>query len=182
MKKILLGIAVSSLLVTPVLAADTGIYVTGAGGAMRNMPLLNNAWSYSVLAGYRFLPNISAEAGYTSLAANTNQIGGLPNGASATVSLNGYELAGVYDYPLMSQLSVYGRGGFASMTISSDVTVAGNTTATSASESGLLFGAGVKYKVSNSFNVQAGFNAYFLSNNSGSDVPVTVSVATTYRF
>ena len=141
MKKILLGVALSALTATPVLAADNGGYVTGVLGAS-NEQNLNTAISYGVLVGYKFKTAISAEAGYLSLANNASLSSPPLGGGAATASISGYELAGVYDYPLSSQISIFGRAGYAKM----NVVINANGGSTSAAESGFLLGAGMKFK------------------------------------
>ncbi len=178
MKKILLAIALSSWIASPVLASDIGGYVTGMFG-MNSEQNLNTAMSYGVLAGYKFQPAISAEVGYVTLANNANLIIAQQGAVGSTsASISGYEIAGVYDYPLANQISIFGRAGYAKM----NIIVNGNGGSTSAAESGLLLGAGVKYMLSNSYSVQAGLNSYYLSNNSGSDNPINLYLSGTYNF
>jgi len=181
MKKILLGVALFALAVPPVLAADSGGYVTGLLGYATNEQDLNTSMSSGLLLGYRFPNAISAEVGYTSLYNNAS-LKGLPQNASGSATISGTEITGVYDFPYSSQVSFFGRAGYAVMSVSANITSGTLSTSTSATESGLLFGAGVKYKIDSSFGLQAGLNSYYLSNNSGSDNPINWYVAASIFF
>lgn len=180
MKKILLGVALFALSVPPVLAADAGGYVTGSLGWTAQQDI-NTSMSNCLLVGYRFSNAISAEVGYISLVNNAGMTA-VPQNASGTASKSGTEIAGVFDRPLNNQMSVFGRAGYAAISESANIASRGIASSTSATESGLLVGVGVKYKLDASFGIQAGVNSYYLSNNSGSDNPINLYVAGTIFF
>lgn len=182
MKKNLLAVALLSAVSASAFAADDGVYVSAALGMTSNIADVDRGMSYSALAGYQFDKNWSVEGGYVSLINKAN-VKNLGAGVTGKASLSGGEIAGIYNYPLSSQFSVFGRLGYASMTAKAEASSGGITLSSSSNLSGLVAGLGVQYKATEQLGIRAGFNRYNLKNSgSTGETPNNFYAAAVFKF
>ena len=123
--------------------------------------------SYGVHAGFQFTDWFAIELGYTDFGSATERFNIRPDvvfivapNDTQTVDAKGVSLAGVFSYGLGANFSVFGVLGITAMEY--DATLSGGFSEitgsllkkNSFSDQGLLYGVGVKYALSQSFNLR----------------------------
>jgi len=127
--------------------------------------------SYSVLFGFHINKNFAYEVGYVSLFSNANI-----SNVTTKETLKGIEVAGVGQYPLNEQFSVFGRLGYANMDPScSPGPLVENLV-------GFVYGVGAQYDISKQINVRAGYNIYNLSSHTADSIVNNAYASVLYNF
>ena len=154
MKKIVAAVLLSAV-AGSAFAADQGIYVGATLGSGK--PGLNSTagmnktseFVYGGLVGYKFSRNLAAEASFTGIGKVTDLVGNTAKGDAFTLSAVG-------TLPVTSSFDLYGKLGFSSSkTTSASAAIGAGTTRT-----GLSYGIGGQYNVSNSVGVRFGWDSY----------------------
>jgi OmpA-OmpF porin, OOP family len=166
-------LASAYLVVTPVLAQDTGFYLgakvgqSKLKGACDPTPGItltscddkDTAWG--VFAGYQVNRYFGVETGWTDLgeASASAPVLGFP--VNVSVSAKGWELVGVGSIPLSEQFSAYAKAGAYRWRVKGNVAVAGIGSA-SVSESGtdFTYGLGLRFDFTKSLGARLEWQRY----------------------
>ena len=160
---LVVGVLLTSLL-TGTANAQSNAYVLGAIGntnADASFGFLNrlddDGSSFKLGVGYAFTPNVAVEAAYQDFGSHDGETDCPPGFAclvipvSARADLTGISVAVVGSLPLSDMLSAYGKVGF----ISWDVEFEGFSSAFDTSGEDLLYGAGLKLSLNDSWKLFA---------------------------
>jgi len=135
----------------PAAAQDTGAYVGASIGMAKARQVCANATNcdedetaYKAFGGYQFHKNLAAEAGF--------QYFGMFGRDSQGISTTALDATLVGSWPVMNQLSVYGKAGlyFASM----------KSKPLSEDNTGIVYGAGVEYALSRELGLRGEWQRY----------------------
>ena len=183
MKKNLLVIALLSALTAPAFAEDMYASIGLGSSAIPDdgSGITASGLSYSLLFGYKINKNFAAEVGYTSLLSSAT-MNGLSAGATGSVTANGFEIAGIGSYPINDQFSVFYRLGYASMSVTPNVSAPGYTNNTSQTNAGLVYGPGIQYDINKQIGVRVGYNIYNLPGSNGDVIINQPYVSASYGF
>jgi len=126
--------------------ADTGWYV-GASIGQSDLDIdKDTAWKFSL--GYQLNRNLSVELGYTNL--------GEVSEGGVDVEATGWEVIGLYKFPVANQLSIYGLAGIAM--VEAEASFLGVTVSDDSTE--LTFGVGAQYDFSRNMGLRAQWQRY----------------------
>src|SRR5688500_12799832 len=114
--------------------ADTGWYVGASIGQSDRDIDKDTAWKFSL--GYQLNRNLSVELGYTNL--------GEVSAGGVDVEATGWEVIGLYKFPVANQFSIYGLAGIAM--VEAEARFLGGTVSDDSTE--LTFGVGAHYDFS----------------------------------
>jgi hypothetical protein len=135
-------------------AAPSHLYV-GANGGQAHWRMCPTAatcddlnGTLSVFAGYRINPIFSAEVAFRNY--------GEAKTSNATIKGKGWEVVGVAEWPVVGDLSVYGKLGLFQATIKGDGALLGNKETTV----GPTYGLGLQLDVSKAVALRAEWQAY----------------------
>lgn len=154
MKKIAAVVLLSTVVATPVFAADEGFYAgfnvgrTTSNVTVTGAATANKATVAGILAGYQYNKNLAIEVEYTG-AGKFNSPGNL------TGKTDALSLSAVGIMPMSDAFSVYGKLGLARTT-----TTATAAAATGKSRTGLTYGLGLQYNVTPAVGIRAGYDRY----------------------
>jgi len=202
MKKTLAVAFLLALWSFPAWSQDTGVYLGASIGQADYRDACGDVnvsgcdktdTSWRVFAGYHFSRYFAAELGYADLGGpKLNGVATFPSGSSAPVSastdVTAWDLSAIGSFPVTDRLSAYGRGGIyrAEVDASGTVTINGvpsGTSSFSGSNTGAIFGIGLKYQFLRGLAVRAEWHRYFEVKGDGADVDIDVlSVGLLYRF
>ena len=157
MKKTYTGLALSITLAMSATAANAEMPIdsASAGVAMQSITGLDNGIAL-VLNAEKKLANVNEKfsvEGEFSYSISPASIGdsALVSSEISIMSLAGY---GVYSHSINSQLSVHGRIGLLYESVSAEVCITGNCGTGDATDTGLSYGAGVKYNINDKMAVR----------------------------
>lgn len=126
--------------------ADTGWYV-GASIGQSDLDIdKDTAWKFSL--GYQMNRNLSVELGYTNL--------GEVSAGGVDVEATGWEVIGLYKFPVGNQFSIYGLAGIAM--VEAEASFLGVTVSDDSTE--LTFGVGAQYDFSRNMGLRAQWQRY----------------------
>ena len=127
--------------------------------------------SYSLLFGFHINKNFAYEVGYTSLFSSASVAN-----AATKKTLRGIEVAGVGNYPVDEQFSIFARLGYANMDPSySSGPVVENLV-------GFDYGLGAQYDINQKISVRAGYNIYNFTSHSGDSIVNNTYASVQYNF
>lgn len=180
MKKIAIGLLLSTAISAPAFAADAGTaYISADYGSwsMANAGSFSNPNAITLSGGYHFTPNIGIEAGYAAVGDSTvNYIGG-----SMTYSQSALKVAAVGTYPITSQFDIFGKVGVDSISGKLDAFPSSQSTSTT----NLMYGIGGQYNINRQFGVRLQYESLGKTKADpaapGSDVKST-SIGVVYNF
>jgi OOP family OmpA-OmpF porin len=206
MKKITLAVLVvaGSLSASTAFAADQGLYILGgvgrttggdggqssvdnaltSAGASGFSSNMDTPTLYKLQAGYQLNKNLAVEGGYlgSNNASYSASGGNLPGTVNSSASISGWNVTGVGILPLNDKFSLLGKLGVADMKESATAQGGGFSASTSGSKSGLTYGVGVKYDLTNALFVRADLDSYDIGNSNTSSRSTVGMVDIGYRF
>jgi len=187
-KYLLAGLFVASLGSTSIATAGAGDTYAGIslGNASSDLSGLDidDTIGWKVFGGYALNDVLAIEGGYTSLGDADWTLPGfaLPPGVSTSIETTGFEIAAVGNFPLNSQLSLFGKVGLFAW----DVEISASSPSGSASDSttgtDVFFGFGGQYEISGNLAVRASWERYAMEDD-GEDLDIDfLSVSAVFGF
>ena len=126
----------------------------------------------SVFAGYRINPIFSAEVAFRNY--------GMVHASTASVRGKGWEIDGLASWPLIEQLSIFGKLGIKRAVVKGDGTLSG----TSETNYGPTYGLGLQFEINKNISLRGEWQAY--PGIGGSSLPKgdldTLSVGALWHF
>ena len=178
MKKIASALLLSAAISAPAFAADVGTFYGAIDYGTWSMSPSGGSdpGAFSISGGYRFMPNVAVEVGYSMVGDITF------SGTSLTYAQSAFKGAAVGTYAINNQFDVFGKLGLAM--VSGELSCTGCTTS-SATTSSLMYGIGGQYNISKEVGVRLQYESLGKSKGSSSatgvDVAVT-SIGVVYNF
>lgn len=165
MKKNILALTVLSTLSFFAYADESHLYAGASLGSASGATTaigskVAGGMSYSGFVGNKISPNVSAEGGYTALLNSAQD-----SSSQDKYSISGIEFSGLYSIPVQDSVSIFGRVGYAWMTVKIDsalVSSFGNLS-TAQSATGTIYGFGGQYKLNEETSIRAEYTAYGIS-------------------
>ena len=206
MKKTILGLFVAATLVTvssAAFASQDGWYVFGAAGQTIGNTAKTNLDSavtaaggvgyssnygsptvYNLDVGYQLNKNFAIEGGYLgSNNANYSASGGnLGAGLTGNASISGWKVEAVGILPVADQFSLLGKLGVAGSKDSATASGAGNTFTASGTKTGVTYGIGAKYDITQNVAGRLDFDEYQIGSSSSSINIEVWTVGVAYSF
>jgi OOP family OmpA-OmpF porin len=157
MKKIAAVVLLATVVAAPAFAADEGFYagVTLGSGKPNVTPVAGAVLSktsnfvYGGLLGYQYNKNLATEIGYGGVGKATDVAGN-------TVKGDALSLVAVGTLPLSDGFSLLGKLGVSS----AKTTSSGAATNLGASRTGLTYGIGAQYNVSDNLGLRVSYDRY----------------------
>ena len=175
MKKFLATALLSTVVVTPVFAADSGYGYAGitVGRAKTSNPYPTTTTTKdvdtaapSLIGGYQFTKNWGAEA---FLFTGAGKLEVATGGGSAAINGTAFGVNGVGTIPINDNFSVYGKLGYAFI----KTEVNPGTAGVGDKRNTITGGLGVQYNVNKEVGARFGWDRYELSTNGGQQKPET---------
>jgi OOP family OmpA-OmpF porin len=154
MKRAVIAVLLSTFVVAPAIAADTGFYVGAKFGSVNygyDNVSNNSQAGYGFLAGYTVNDYFAVEAEF-------NRLGGFDS-TSGTIKGRSFGFSGVGSLPLSPEFSLFGKMGIASSTLD-DTAKPGYTGNFTYTNTGLTIGFGGKFNVGNDAGILFGYDSY----------------------
>lgn len=157
MKKIAAVVLLSAVVAAPAFAADEGFYagITLGSGKPNVTPVTGTALSkssefiYGGLAGYQFNKNLATEVAFTGVGKVTDVAGNTAKGDAFSLSVVGM-------LPLSDNFELLGKLGASS----AKTTASAGATNQGATRTGLTYGIGAQYSVSQNLGLRFGYDRY----------------------
>ncbi|MBA3022469.1 MAG: porin family protein [Gammaproteobacteria bacterium] len=167
MKKNILALAILASFAAPAMAGT--YYIAGDFGTTTwtNNATFPTPGNVTIAGGYNYSSQFSAEVGYTMFGDSTLTAGG----NSATVKTSSLYAAAVASFPLNDQFSLFGKLGITSN--KTDISSNFGYSA-SASKSGMMYGVGASYSLSEKTSLRAQYIS--LGEYDSSSAPLKASV------
>lgn len=156
MKKIAAVVLLSTVVASPVFAAEEGFYAGfNVGRTTSNLSVVgvataNKATVAGILAGYQYNKNLAVEVEYTG-------VGKVSAPGALTGKSDALSLSAVGIMPMSDAFSVYGKLGLARTTTTATSIPAAVTGKT---RTGLTYGLGLQYNVTPAVGIRAGYDRY----------------------
>lgn len=175
MKRVIVAVLLSSMVVAPAFA-DNSPYYAGVSLGSSSLPASSTS-AFGIFAGYKldksmtpFMNNVGTlaiEGQYTSLGSDTASTSFAGNTLTATAQYSTIGVDAVAMIPIKSvnNLSAFGKLGFNDVSASTSCSGTGIYAGTACSYSAssginLGYGLGVQYNVNREFDVRAGYQSY----------------------
>ena len=182
MKKIVAAVLLSATVAAPAFAADEGFYagITLGSGKPNVTPgaaVVNKTsnFIYGGVAGYQYNKNLATEVQFTGVGKATDVAGNSLKGDALSLSVVGM-------LPLGDSFELLGKLGVAS----AKTTASGATAYQGASRTGLTYGFGAQYNVSQNLGLRLGYDRYAVAtSNAGVKINGNANVMTVgavYKF
>lgn len=143
---------------------------------------------WKLFAGYQFHPNLAAEVAFDNFGGTTASFTGAGSSGDAKIDIAAYDLSLIGSWPLASRFAIFGRLGafYSDVRNRRRVTSGGTSTtsAVSASNTNLTFGAGVSFQLNPNLGLRAEwqrFNAVGGDDTGQSDIDL-LTLGALYRF
>jgi len=161
-KYLFAGLLVASLGTTSIATADAGNAYAGvsAGNASPDSNGFDSATGWKIFGGYKLNEILAVEGGYTSFGEmdGPNVFRGMFGGSSRSVEPTGFEVAAIGNFPINSQLSLFGKVGLLAWDI--ETSASDSTGSFSNTGTDVFFGLGGQYEISGNLAVRANWESY----------------------
>ncbi len=155
-KYLLAGLFVASLGTTSIATAGPGDTYAGIsiGNASPDSSGFDSAIGWKIFGGYEINEILAVEGGYTSFG---EMDGPTILGFSTSVEPTGYEIAAVGNFPINSQLSLFGKVGLLAWDFKANINGLGSNSTTGTDA---FYGLGGQYEISGNLAVRASWERY----------------------
>lgn len=175
----------------PVAAQEKGIYLGGSFGIAQYQESCesltvrcddkDSAWR--VFAGYQFNRWVAIEAAWADM--GSIKFEGDPAGTfNQETDVYGADLVAVLSWPILDNLSLFGKAGGYRMRVASDIMTAGVPSSRGETSGGLTYGLGAEFRIGGRLGIRAEFQRYdnVGGDRAGIDNVIFYSAGLLYRF
>lgn len=167
MKKVLLVATIAAALVTVPAYANQGYLGVTLGSTEVDEPEFEDDRGYKLTLGAKINEGLAFEGSIVNLGTFNIKDEYLLPGASASVEVDGLEIALVGNLATADALSVTGTIGYLMWDTKSKVSYLGGSASESDNGSDIFFGLGLDYSVSENVSLKGGLTWYELDNTDG---------------